>query len=132
MEQAPAELHFRVNPCDTDFMGIVNNIVYVRWFEELRTRLLEDVFSLSDMLKQGESLILHETHIRHFRPLTLESDPLGRVWMEEVGHTLWKMRFEISDNGARCCNAWQRGCYYDIGKQRPAHFPRDFIKHFAC
>ncbi len=92
---APAELRFSVHPYDTDYMGIVNNTVYVRWFEDLRSRLLDDVFPLKDMLACGKSLILYETHIRHLRPLTLGSEPLGKVWMEGLGRSLWKMRFEI-------------------------------------
>ena len=128
---AQAELRFCVRPYDTDFMGIVNNLVYLRWFEDLRERLLDGVFPLKDMLACGKCLILYETHIRHLCPLTLGSEPLGKVWMEEVGRTLWKMRFEISDRGACCCEGWQKGCYYDLGRKRPAPFPPEFLKHFA-
>ncbi len=112
-------------------MGIVNNIVYVRWFEDLRSRLLDGVFPLKDMLACGKSLILYETHIRHLRPLTLGSEPLGRVWLERLDRPLWKMRLEISDRGVCCCEGWQRGCFYDLAQRRSAPFPPDFLKHFA-
>ena len=32
-----AERNFEVNGYDIDAMGIVSNIVYIRWFEDLRT-----------------------------------------------------------------------------------------------
>ncbi len=129
---ATVEMRLHVRPYDTDFMGIVNNSVYARWFEDLRMSLLDDIFPLKDMVKRGGTLILYESRVRHVRPLTMESEPLGRVWMTDVGRTRWKMRFAISDQDILCCEGWQTGCYYDLAHRKPAPFPPEFIENYCA
>ena len=41
-----------VNNYDIDAMGIVSNIVYIRWFEDLRTIILNEYMTFSEMMKQ--------------------------------------------------------------------------------
>ncbi len=37
---SPAEKEIEVNGYDIDAMGVVSNIVYIRWFEILRTAFI--------------------------------------------------------------------------------------------
>lgn len=46
-----AEKEIEVNNYDIDAMGIVSNIVYVRWFEDLRTVFINQYMNYSEMIK---------------------------------------------------------------------------------
>ncbi len=41
------ELTIPVRSYDIDFAGIVSNIVYIRWLEDLRSKWLDEHFSLN-------------------------------------------------------------------------------------
>ena len=47
LRACPIEMPIRVNGYDVDFQGVVHNIVYVRWFEDLRMRLLDAYLPLT-------------------------------------------------------------------------------------
>jgi acyl-CoA thioester hydrolase len=44
------EIPLPVRTYDIDFAGIVNNIVYIRWLEDLRLEMLARYFPLADQL----------------------------------------------------------------------------------
>ena len=49
------ELTIPVRSYDIDFAGIVSNIVYIRWLEDLRLKWLDEHFPLDRQFKQGYS-----------------------------------------------------------------------------
>ena len=65
------ELDFTARTYDVDFMGIVSNIVYVRWLEDLRLRLLAVHHPLEDQLEAGYAPILARTEIAYKHPVRL-------------------------------------------------------------
>jgi acyl-CoA thioesterase FadM len=89
------ELQIPVRAYDVDALGIVSNIVYVRWFEDLRTAFLEVYLPMREMFAAGYSPILAHTDIHYRRPTTLSDQPVGRVWVEELGRRVgdWGWRF---------------------------------------
>lgn len=83
------ELPIKVKTYDTDYMQIVSNTVYVKWFEDLRVAILKKYFPLEDMLKENNSPILSETHIIYKRPITLKNNPIGKAWIKELHKSKW-------------------------------------------
>ncbi|MBP3731201.1 MAG: hypothetical protein J6I40_07020, partial [Mailhella sp.] len=65
--------------------------------------------------------------VRHLRPLTLDSSPIGRAWLSDAGRSRWRMEFEIRDGLDVCCLGWQKGCYYSLVSRKPVPFPNDFL-----
>ena len=61
--EAPVKVH----TYDTDYMGIVSNTVYPKYFEDLRNAILDKYFPLEDMMKEHNTPILSETHIKYIR-----------------------------------------------------------------
>ncbi len=47
------ELVLPVKTYDIDFAGIVSNIVYIRWLEDLRLEILDAYLPLQKMLEDG-------------------------------------------------------------------------------
>lgn len=124
------EKHIKVMSYDTDFMKIVNNTVYVKWFEDLRMLILDNYFPFEDMLKENQSPILSETVIQYKRPITLHSKPVAKAWIESIDRSKWVARFEIVENDVIYCFGKQEGYYFDLIKMRPTRFPKDFIDKF--
>jgi acyl-CoA thioesterase FadM len=118
----------KIQPYDTDYMGIVHNITYIRWFENLRMAMLDKYYALDRLLSSDVTPILAETHVVYKRPLAMLDQPLGRVWMEVVSRTRWEMHFEILCNGVPCCQGRQLGYCYSLSRKRPVHAPDDFYQ----
>ena len=117
------EKQITINAYDIDAMGIVSNIVYIRWFEDLRTAFLSENYPLDDMLKIKISPILMKTEAEYKAPLTIFDKPIGRCWLTHTGGTSWKMEFEIStENGIHCLGS-QSGCFFDLEKKKVTRIP---------
>src|SRR4028119_726672 len=65
------ELSFPVKTYDIDFAGIVSNIVYIRWLEDLRLEILDAYLPLQKMLEDGIAPILLQTQIEYKQPITI-------------------------------------------------------------
>ena len=124
------EMPIKVHSYDVDYMQIVNNTVYVKWFEDLRMALLDVHFPLTEMMKAGNTPILAETHVKYLRSVTLESRPTGRVWLSELGASKWVAQFEIAEGEAIYCTGHQVGYYFNMEQHRPVRFPADFLQRY--
>ena len=84
-----------VYPYDVDFMQIVNNITYLRWFENLRVHLVEKFFPLVEMVEQKCAPILSESRIKYLKPVLLSSSPMGSARMTSLTPSRWTIELEI-------------------------------------
>jgi len=113
----------KINAYDIDFMLIVNNIVYVRWFEDLRFLLLDEHFPVEPLLKDNISPILSNTHVSYKQPLTIYDKPKGKAWLSSLGRIKWEVTVEISIKDKIYCSGVQNGCFYNIKTMRPIKTP---------
>ena len=76
---------FQVMTYDIDFAGVLNNVVYVRWLEDLRNVFAEQVLPIGEAFKRGIVPALIRTEIdylapvrfpnpRHFSPFSVQLD----------------------------------------------------------
>lgn len=124
------EKPIRVMSYDTDYMQIVNNTVYGRWFEDLRTAILDVYFPLEEMLKEQNTPILSETYIKYKRPLTIHDKPVGKAWISELNNSRWVAQFEIVEGDTLFCEGKQEGYYFNMNKKRPVRFPKDLLEEY--
>src|SRR6476661_8571171 len=103
------ELALRVRTYDIDFAGVVSNIVYIRWLEDLRMKLLDEHLPLEGQVKQGRSPVLASTRIEYRRPIRLFDHPVGRMWMSDVSRARWTVHAEILLDGQPAAVAVQVG-----------------------
>ena len=122
------ENDIEVNGYDIDAMGIVSNIVYIRWFEDLRTIFINQYMNYSEMMKQGISPILMKTEVEYKVPITIHDKPVGRCWFMKSGRTEWIFKFEIASADRVHCVGYQTGCFYDLDKQKITKMPTVFQK----
>lgn len=121
-----------INAYDIDAMGIVSNIVYVRWFEDLRMVFLNEHHPLAEMMAVQISPILMKTEIEYKVPLTIFDKPVGRCWMVKFGQSSWEMEFEIATDKHIHCVGKQSGCFYNLEKKKVAKIPEPLKKLFKA
>jgi acyl-CoA thioester hydrolase len=117
------ELPFRVGTYDIDFAGVVSNIVYIRWLEDLRLKLLDEFLPLQEQVENGLSPVLASTRIEYRRPIRLFDRPLGRMWMTQAGRVRWTVEAEILVDGQAAATAVQTGAFVSLTKLRPVPLP---------
>jgi acyl-CoA thioester hydrolase len=117
------ELAFRVGTYDIDFAGVVSNIVYIRWLEDLRLRLLDEYLPLQEQVENGLSPVLTSTRIEYRRPIRLFDRPHGRMGMTHAGRARWTVEAEILVDGQPAATAVQTGAFVSLTTLRPVPLP---------
>lgn len=124
------ELPIRVNAYDVDAMGFVSNIVYIRWFEDMRMNFLDKYYPYKEMIKSNQSPVLAKTEIEYKKGLTIHDHVIGKSWAHLMGPIKWEMEFLIeSEQGVHCAGR-QYGYYIDIVKKRPIKIPPPLVEAF--
>jgi acyl-CoA thioester hydrolase len=125
------ELPFRVGTYDIDFAGVVSNIVYLRWLEDLRLKLLDEFLPLEGLIEQGCTPILVSTQIQYLRPTRLFDRPHGRMWMSAASRARWTLEAEIRVEGQVVATAVQTGAFVNLVTLRPIPLPGALMRQFA-
>ncbi|QYG32262.1 acyl-CoA thioesterase [Mammaliicoccus sciuri] len=123
-----AEKEIEVNVYDIDAMGIVSNIVYVRWFEDLRTAFINQYMTYSEMMKFNISPILMRTESDYKVPLTIHDKPVGRCWLVKVSRMKWELEFEIATEDKVHCMGYQKGGFYNVVDEKIAQTLKVFLE----
>ena len=125
------ELLIRIKTYDVDWIGHVNNIVYVRWLEDLRLELLDRYFPLEPLRQQGIVPIIVNTNIHYRKGIVLaEHEVVGSMWVSEIGQAAFYLAAEFVVDGDIRCTATQRGTFVNQAEMRPIRLPQGFID--AC
>jgi acyl-CoA thioester hydrolase len=123
----PIRLAFPVRTYDVDFAGIVSNIVYVRWLEDLRLELLARAYPLDRMVADGLGPVLLDTHIAYRAALTLHDRPEGRMRVAALGRVRWTVAAEFVTPGGGAgrvhAAARQTGLFVRLDTRRPVPIP---------
>ncbi len=117
------ELALRVQTYDIDFAGIVSNIVFVRWLEDLRLGLMEEAYPLVQALADDVAPILTATRIAYRRPVTIADKLLGRIRVAGLGRVRWRLAAEFTVAGAVHAEAEQEGLFMRLSTRKPIAIP---------
>lgn len=90
-----SELYFEARTYDIDFAGIVSNIVYHRWLEDLRLACLAQVMPVPDMIRQGLVPTLAQVLIDFRAPVRLGQRVRGRQALVKTGRTSMVFESEL-------------------------------------
>ena len=108
---------------DIDFAGIVSNIVFIRWLEDLRLGLLDEAYPLIRALAEDIAPILLSTRISYRRPVTIADPLVGRMRVAGLTRVRWRLAAEFSVNGAVHAEAEQEGLFMRLSTRRPIAIP---------
>lgn len=112
-----------VKTYDIDFAGIVSNIVYIKWLEDLRLKFLEEHLPINQLMEQGYVPVLAGTEIEYKRPIKLIDQVIGRLWASDLGRLKWTVQAEILSNNQLAAVAKQKGAFVDLQNGRPMKIP---------
>ena len=93
------DLPITVKTYDIDFMGIVSNISYVRWMEDLRLQFLDIHYPMKKLIAELIVPILSHTHLDYKRPNKMHDQVIGSIWMEKFDSSGWIANMEFTANG---------------------------------
>jgi acyl-CoA thioester hydrolase len=117
------ELPLRVQTYDIDFAGIVSNIVFIRWLEDLRLGLMDEAYPLVQALAEDVAPILVSTRIAYRRPVTIADKLVGRMRVASLGRVRWRLAAEFTVGDVICADADQEGLFMRLSTRRPIVIP---------
>jgi acyl-CoA thioester hydrolase len=120
-----------VKTYDIDFAGVVSNIVFVRWLEDLRLAMMDEAYPLARALAEDVAPILLETRIAYARPVTIGDRLKGRMWVTEMGRVKWHLAAEFVVGEAVHARAEQTGLFIRLSTRRPIAPPLPLRRLFA-
>lgn len=116
-------LDLPVRTYDIDFAGVVNNIVYIRWLEDLRLEMLSRYFPLETQLQDGFAPVIVHTNIDYRRPIRLGDRPLGTMGVESIDSLRLRVKAEISVGQTVAAIAEQVTVFVSLEENRPIRIP---------
>jgi acyl-CoA thioester hydrolase len=125
------ERTIEIKTYDIDFAGIVSNIVYVRWLEDLRLAMMGEAYPLAQAVAEDVAPVLLETRIAYERPLTLQDRPVGRIWATAMTGLRWSVAAEFRVGATVHAWAEQTGLFIRLSTRKPVPPPRALVDRFA-
>ena len=119
------EKEIKVATYDIDFAGIVSNISYIRWLEDLRLAWLEKYFFLGKQVEAGFVPILLETRIEYHHAIRMFDQPTGLMWVGRLHSHKWRIKAEIRVEDKVMAIAEQKGVFVDRKKWKPIRIPEN-------
>ena len=120
---ASYEARLRVQTYDIDFAGVVSNIVFIRWLEDLRLGLMDLAYPLIQALAEDVAPILLATRITYRRPVTIADPLVGRIRVAALGRVRWRLAAEFTVAGVLHAEAEQEGLFMRLSTRRPIAIP---------
>ncbi|WP_372950749.1 acyl-CoA thioesterase [Mariniphaga sp.] len=116
-----------------DFVGHVNNIIYIQWLENGRVRLLEAIglpaFDLA--VSDGIVPVLTETSIKYKKPLFLNNTVTVEIWISKLNNASAIMNFRfLNEKTEVCAVAQQKGLFINRKTMRPARLTEEYRRAF--
>ncbi len=118
-------LSFQAHTYDIDFAGIVSNIVYIRWLEDLRGEMLSGIYPFERVQATGVGPVLLATDIHYRRALKLGDRPVGEMWVTEARSARWILQAEFGLDGVCVCEARQTAAFVDYARMQPVPVPEE-------
>jgi acyl-CoA thioester hydrolase len=125
-------LSLPVRTYDIDFAGIVSNIVYVRWFEDMRLAMLDHSFPLAEQLQQGFAPIVLQTKIDYKQSIVLGDRPIGKMWVESLESLRWVVSAEIVTGDKISAIGQQMGIFLNLETKKPIKMPERMKQSYAA
>ncbi len=123
----PVKLEFVPKTYDIDFAGVVSNIVYIRWLEDLRCFWLENFFPLQKQMEQGYAPAVASTDIKYKIPIKMFSRVKGVMWVKSISRIKYTLCAEIYSDDIIVATAEQVGCFVGIEDLKPIRIPTELM-----
>ncbi|WP_164885353.1 acyl-CoA thioesterase [Geovibrio thiophilus] len=117
---------------DIDYGGVVSNIVYIRWMDDLRTALLKEHYPIELMAEDGIAPVVNKTHAHYKRPSLFGDSLKAGIRITMLEKVRWEVEAEITkDGGKTVFTAVQSGAFVDLKSGRPVTVPSVLAEKWA-
>jgi len=116
-----------------DFVGHVNNIIYIQWMENGRMKLLEAIGLPVTEIAHGEGIVpvLTETFITYKKPFFLHNSVKIELWVSVLNNASAIMEFRFyNEKEELCATGWQKGLFIDRKSMRPSRLTQKHREAF--
>lgn len=129
-------LNLEIYPYQIDFIGHVNNSIYIQWMEIGRIKLLEAVgLPLPEIAQRGFLPVLVHTNITYKNPLYLGNKVQMKLWLSELRAASAMIEFHFyNGNNTLVAEAQQKGLFIDTKTKRPRRLQseeRELFNHYV-
>jgi acyl-CoA thioester hydrolase len=132
LEPPAAAFSLSCAPTEADFdeNGHVNNVVYLRWAQDIAIAHWRARVSPEDVAKQAWVVLRHEVDYR--RALLPGETATARTWVGEASGPRFIRYVRIDGpDGAMCAQTVSTWCLVDPASRRPMRVPQLMIDLFA-
>ena len=116
-----------------DFVGHVNNIVYIQWMENARIKLLQAMgLSITEIAEKEKMLpIITSTFVKYTKPFFLYNTVVVEIWVSELfnASAIFQIRF-LNENGELCSSAEQKVLFINTDTQKPSRLIGKYREQF--
>jgi acyl-CoA thioester hydrolase len=120
-------LPIKIKAYEIDAMGVVSNIVYVKWLEDARHAFLDKYYPYGDMVLAGVSPAMMKNEITYKKPFNISDSPTATLWITKLTKMRWEIYTEFTFHGTLHCYSTQSGCFVDIKTGRPTTVPEKLM-----
>ena len=124
------ELQLPVRTYDIDFAGIISNIVYVRWLEDLRLEMLSHSLPLEELLQNGIAPLILQTKIDYKQAIHTIDRPIGKIRVKSLASLRWIVSAEIAIAGKISAIAQQTGIFINLETKKPIRIPAQLQQQY--
>jgi acyl-CoA thioester hydrolase len=90
--------NIEVKTYDIDIAGHVNNLVYVRWLEDLRNELFSQIYPLEKLIELNYYPVVISNEMKYKSQIKLFDKPVGILFLESYSHGVITLKAEINNN----------------------------------
>ena len=128
----PFEMSIPVCDTDIDLMGHVNNVVYVRWIQDVAVSHWQSAATEEELQNILWVVVRHE--IDYLRPAFLKDEVLARTWVGQSDGRCFERHTELlrKADGKPFARALTRWVPVDPHKLRPCELPEHTRRRFSA
>ena len=124
-------LQIPIRTYDIDFAGVVSNIVYIRWLEDLRIEIMNRNYPIAEQIRDGFAPVVLQTNIDYKYALKMGDRPTSSMWVVSLETLRWTVSAEISNAGKVSAIAQQMGIFVNLQTNKPTRVPTRLQQQYA-
>jgi acyl-CoA thioester hydrolase len=112
------EIPFTVSTYDIDVAGHVNNIVYIRWLEDLRNKLFSLIQPLEKLIESNHYPVVVSSDVKYKKQIKLFDKPVGIIFLHNYSHGVFTFKAEINIDNHISFIATQKCVLMNLGDNK--------------
>jgi acyl-CoA thioester hydrolase len=123
----PFQHHIEILKSDIDELGHVNNVVYLRWVQEVAAKHWETI--ANDDLKNSYKWVVLRHEIDYKNPAFLKDEVIGSTWVGDYNGARFErfVKLVSSTTGKVLAEAKTIWCMIDAATGKPMRIPPEVL-----